>query len=121
MKTVLIINGQDFLPFLAEEGIAYSQESRVERSVVTLNGRLYKTEKKAFPMTINLLPMNDEALGIVLSALSVSPATVVYVDRQTRTQNSGAFYVGGIAFTESYIAGNGTEMTGISFTLTPRL
>ena len=121
MKTELVINNADFLPFLAEDGISYWKEARVPRSVVTTGGPEFRTEIRAHPLSVTLLPMNDEALGIVLGALSTSPASVTYIDRFTKTRKTNQlFYVDDISFTEGYIAGTSTEMTSVSFGLTPR-
>ena len=121
MKTELVINNVDVRPFVAEDGISYSKGARVQRSVVTIGGTEFRTEIPVYPMSVTLLPMNDEALGIVLGALSTSPASVTYIDRFTKTRKTNQlFYVDDISFTEGYIAGTSTEMTSVSFGLTPR-
>lgn len=121
MKTVLTINNLDFLPFLAEDGIQYNQENRLERSVITLNGRLHKKERRAFPITVNCLAVTDEALSMMLGALSVSPAQVLFVERETQTVYNALFYVDGISYTESQMMDYGTVIKELTFTLTPRL
>lgn len=121
MKTVLTINNLDFLPFLAEDGIQYSQENRLERSVITLNGRLHKKERRAFPMNVTCLAVTDEALSMMLGALSVSPAQVSFVERETQAVYNALFYVDGISYTESQMMEHGTVIKELTFTLTPRL
>lgn len=121
MKTVLTINDLDFLPFLAEDGIQYNQENRLERSVITLNGRLHKKERRAFTITVNCLAVTDTALSMMLGALSVSPAQVSFVERETQSIWSGLCYVGGISYTESQMMDHGTVIKELTFTLTPCL
>ena len=121
MKTVLTINDLDFLPFLAEDGIQYNQENRLERSVITLNGRLHKKEKRSFSMSVTCLAVTDEALSMMLGALSVSPAQVLFVERETQSIWSGLYYVDGISYTESQMMDHGTVIKELTFTLTPRL
>lgn len=118
MQTVLTINELDFLPFLVEDGIQYSQANRIERSVVVMDGTLYKTTKKAFSLSVTCLAVNDEALGLMLGALSVSPASVDFVNRETRVVHNGLFYVDDISFTEHSTSETETVITEMSFTLT---
>lgn len=127
MKASLIINGKEFGPFIKEEGIKFSKISRNSKSIITMDGTLYKTEKEAMKIQVDLLDMYDnmtidgveEGFSVLMSKLNTNPVVVSYSDFEKGTYiYNKEFYVSDLNYGTKTTLNEGlTFMSGASFSL----
>lgn len=115
MEAKLIINGVDFVPYCAANGIQQSDIVRRSVSVTTLDGTLHQRQIIKRQLSVSLVELRHETLETLTAALT-SPAAVEYTDK-SGADHSGTFYVSGPAATEKTIRGGNTYWTGITLTL----
>lgn len=118
MEAKVIINNVDFSPWIAEDGIEYSDISRQGREVTVLNGTLYKSEILKKGLDVSLVELRDSTLATLQNAIT-SPATVQFTTRDgqlvTRT-----CYVSDITATAKTVRGGNTYFSGVSFSVEER-
>ena len=115
MQIKLTINGVDFAPWVAENGLTRSPLVRQSRSIVVLNGTEYRTNIQKDGWTVQLIEVRDSTLS-TLSAAITSPATVIFTDR-TGTDVTRTMYVTGPTYTAKAVRGGNTYYSGVSLTL----
>ena len=118
MQTKLTINGMDMTPWLAREGLVLTPLVRQSRSVVTLDGREYRTEIVMHSITAQFVELRDNTLGKIRAALS-SPATVTFTD-DFGNELTRVMYVTGPTVTAKTVQGGHTYYSGVSITLEER-
>ena len=116
MRAKLIINGEDFTPWVKKGGLIQREIARQARSVVDLNGTEYRSEIVKRSIEVSLTKMRDEAWRRLLNALSKRPAAVTYVDDKLG-ETTRWFYVSGPSSTTLRVLGNSTCFEGGTFTL----
>lgn len=122
MIASLIINGTDFTPWIAEDGIKQGVLSRVRRSIFTLDGSEIRKEVEKQSIAVNLVDsVIDTRAAVLIGALkSAQPALVTYTTKAGVTRSDVPFYVSGLSGGEKTIVGRTTVWSGISFTLEER-
>ena len=118
MQAKLTINGMDMTPWLAREGLVLTPLVRQSRSVVTLDGREYRTEIVMHSITAQFVELRDNTLGKIRAALS-SPATVTFTD-DFGNELTRVMYVTGPTVTAKTVQGGHTYYSGVSITLEER-
>ena len=118
MQAKLTINGMDMTPWLAREGLVLTPLVRQSRSVVTLDGREYRTEIVMHSITAQFVELRDNTLGKIRAALS-SPATVAFTD-DFGNELTRVMYVTGPTVTAKTVQGGHTYYSGVSITLEER-
>ncbi len=116
MRAKLIINGEDFTPWVREGGLIQREITRQTRSVVTLGGIEYRSEVPKRSIEVSLTKMRDGTWRRLLDALARRPAYVTYVDDKLG-ETTRRFYVSGPSATTDKVLGNATCFSGGSFTL----
>lgn len=82
MQLNLEINGVDFKPWLAENGLKYSSVERVSRSIVTIDGTDHRKSIKKRRIDVTLYDLPDSELIAAENAIAMqSPAMVNYTDK----------------------------------------
>lgn len=115
MQIKLTINGVDFAPWVAENGLTRSPLVRQSRSIVVLNGTEYRTDVRKHSLEVQLVELRDNTLATLTAALS-SPATVLFTDNQGNDL-SRTMYVTGPTEPAKTVRGGNTYYSGVSFTL----
>ena len=115
MQIKLTINGVDFAPWVAENGLTRSPLVRQGRSIVVLNGTEYRTDVRKHSLEVQLVELRDNTLSTLTAALS-SPATVLFTDNQGNDL-SRTMYVTGPTEPAKTVRGGNTYYSGVSFTL----
>ena len=118
MQAKLTINGVDMTPWLAREGLVHTPLVRQSRSVVTLDGREYRTEIVVHSIEVRFLELRDNTLAMIRAALS-SPATVVFTDDFGKDLTR-VMYVTGPSVTAKTVQGGHTYYSGVSITMEER-
>lgn len=118
MQAVLTINNVDFAPWVAEDGLEYSEDYRQSRDVVTLDGNLYRSQIAKTTIDVELVEIRDSTLAKLALALT-SPATVQYSTRSGSTA-SRTFYVSDVSYGAKTVRGGNTYYSGVGFTLEER-
>ncbi|MBP3389139.1 MAG: hypothetical protein J6K98_04605 [Clostridia bacterium] len=118
MEAKLVINGVDFVPYCAANGIQQSDIVRRSVSVTTLDGTLHHQKIIKRQLSVSLVELRNDTLKMIITSLS-SPATVEYTDK-SGVDRSGTFYISGPDATEKTISGGNTYWTGITLTLTEK-
>lgn len=116
MRAKLIINGEDFTPWVREGGLIQREITRQTRSVVTLGGIEYRSEIPKRSIEVSLTKMRDGTWNRLLNALAKRPADVTYVDDKLG-ETTRRFYVSSPSATTDKVLGNVTCVSGGSFTL----
>lgn len=116
MRAKLIINGEDFTPWVKAGGLIQREITRQTRSVVTLNGIEYRSETVKRSMEVSLVKMRDGTWRRLLNALEKRPADVTYVDDKLG-ETTRRFYVSGPSATTERVLGNATCFSSGTFTL----
>ena len=109
MQAKLIINGEDFSPWLRENGLQQTEIVRQGRSVVALDGTEYRGEVRK----------RDTTWQRLQTALRARPALVAYVD-DSAGPAQGLFYVSGLTASAKTVRGGHTYFSGGAFTLEER-
>lgn len=118
----LIINGIDFTPWIAADGITQGVLPRVRQSIVALDGTEIRKEVEKQSIGVRLVDtVTDARAAALIGALkSAQPAAVTYTSKDGMTHNSVRFYVSGLTGGEKTIVGGTTYWSGISFSLEER-
>ena len=111
MRAKLIINGEDFTPWVKAGGLIQREITRQTRS-----GIEYRSETVKRSMEISLVKMRDGTWRRLLNALEKRPADVTYVDDKLG-ETTGRFYVSGPSATTERVLGNATCFSSGTFTL----
>ena len=116
MRAKLIINGEDFTPWVKEGGLIQREITRQARSVVDLNGTEYRSGINKRSIEVSLTKMRDETLRRLMNALGERPVVVTYVDDRLG-ETTRRFYVSGPSAITDRVLGNSTCSSGGTFTL----
>lgn len=116
MRAKLIINGEDFTPWVKEGGLTQGEITRQQRRVVTLDGIEYRTEIAKREISVSLTQMRDGTWKRLLAALAKRPATVTYLDDRFG-ETTRRFYVSSPSAETKRVIGGVTCYSGGSFTL----
>lgn len=116
MKAKLIVNGEDFTPWVREGGLVQREISRQGRSVAVLDGTEYRTEITKRGLDVSLTRMRDGTWRRLLDALERRPAVVTYVDDKWG-ETTRLFHVSGPSAQTEKVVGNATCFSGGAFTL----
>lgn len=115
MQIKVNINGTDFARWAKEEGIAQFPILRRSRSVIVLNGTMYRHDKEKRGIKIQLVELRDNTLKELLSVIQPL-STVEYTD--TKYGNRVAkFYVTVTGATAKKVVGGNTYHTGVTVEL----
>ena len=119
MQAKLIINGEDFSPWLRENGLQQTEIVRQGRSVVALDGTEYRGEVRKRGISASLVEVRDTTWQRLQTALRARPALVAYVD-DSAGPAQGLFYVSGLTASAETVRGGHTYFSGGAFTLEER-
>lgn len=94
MQLNLDINGVDFKPWLAENGLKYSFVERARTSVITIDGVDHRKVIRKRQIDVTLYDLPDEELIQVENAIAAqSPAMVNYTDKNGTEKTGVLCYV----------------------------
>lgn len=111
----MTINGVDFTPYLRENGVNQYDISRIQKTVITMDGTLYRSDVKKRGIRVQLREVRDTILTDLFAALT-SPATVGYTDLELGDVEK-TFYVSGKSVNARTVKGGNTYWSGATFTL----
>ena len=116
MQIKLVINGVDFSPWVAEDGLAFGETYRQSRDVVVRDGTLYRAQISKMTLGVSLVELRDNTLALLVSALkSANPATV-----QTTREGldiTRRCYYSDISYSAKVVTGGNTYYSGSGFVL----
>lgn len=116
MQAILMINGVDFTPYLRSDGLQQTEVIRQGRSVVDLDGTVYRTEIIKRGISAGLVELRDATWYRLVSALKQRPAEVRYIDDQLG-ETVRQFYVTGPVAGAKTVRGGHTYFSGGAFEL----
>lgn len=115
MQYTMFINSVDFIPYLRENGVQQYTITRNVKSVVTMDGTLFRSAVEKVGLRVQLREVRDENLAALTAALG-HLVSVLYTDRKLGDV-SKTFYVTGLTATTKTVRGGNTYWSGVSFTL----
>lgn len=118
MEYKLKINGVDFSPYIAEDGIAASPVIRQGRDIVTLDGTLFRKELRKPAWSVELVTLADATLHRLESALT--PLSTVEITAPDGTSVSRSFYISALHYSAKTVRGGRTYFSGVSFEMEAR-
>lgn len=118
MQYTMFINSVDFSPYLRENGVQQYTVTRNARSVVTMDGTLFRSAVEKVGLRVQLREVRDKNLADLTAALS-QQVPVKYTDRKLGDVTK-TFYVTGLTATTKTVRGGNTYWSGVSFTLEER-
>jgi len=93
MKASFVISTTEFGEYVSEDGFKITPITRVEKSLTTSNGTLFKHEVIKEQIDLNLGDMGDDQYKILTDLLATNPVTVSYSDFRTGISRSNVqFY-----------------------------
>ena len=120
MQLKLIINGQDFSPWLVEDGLTFGETYRQSRDIITLDGTLYRSQFRKLTMDVGLVELRDNTLALLTAALySAVPASVQYTTGDG-VLHTNTFYVSDLSYGAKTVRGGNTYYSGAGFSLEAR-
>lgn len=120
MQLKLIINGQDFSPWLVEDGLTFGEIYRQSRDVITLDGTLYRSQIRKLTMDASLVELRDNTLALLTAALyRAVPASVQYTTSDG-VLHANTFYVSDLSYGAKTVRGGNTYYSGTGFSLEAR-
>lgn len=121
MQINLEINGVDFKPWLAENGIKYSPIERIRTSVITLDGTEHRKTVIKRQLEITLYDLPDSELALVQEAIDRSlPAVVNYTEKNGENRVGVLCYVSDPEVTAQKVVAGITYWGQTTFTIEER-
>lgn len=118
MQIVLTINGVDFTPWLAENGLEYSSVERIRRSVITMDGTDHRSVKEKRQIDVTMYDLPDSELTLAERAIHLAfPAIVSFTDKDDTLRSNIACYVTDPKVTAQKVVGGITYWGSAKFTI----
>lgn len=118
MQLSVTINGVDFTPWLAENGVSFSPIVRQGRDIVFLNGILSRKQVEKRGLSLQLVTLRDATLDRLREAASGLCSVVISGSGQSAVPRD--YYVSGFGYTAKTVRGGNTYYSGVSFELEER-
>ena len=119
MEAKLIINGTDFSPWVAEDGIKYGATYRQSRDVVVLSGTLYRAQIEKYTLSVSLVELRDNTMATLKAAMLTNPATVQFTTPSGETLTRTC-YLSDPSEGARTVKGGNTYYSGVGFTVEER-
>lgn len=117
----LIINGQEMIPYIQDNGISVSRADRSSSTVTTLDGTDWKSSIEKHKFSVKIKNMSAEQYKTLISKyLLTNPGSVSYKNVDRDNTVSGTFYFFNIKYNIKRVVGNTTYLTNISFDMEER-
>lgn len=117
---VFLINGKSFIEVLKKDGLEFSRAEVNKKSVITMSGTEWATEKKRHTIKVSLLDMSGDQYSEYAGYMATNPASVTYKDEETGKILTSTFYISEVKHKKRMVIPGVTYLTEISFVLTER-
>ena len=117
---VFSINGKSFLSIVQKDGLDVSRAEVNKKSVITMDGTEWASEKKRHTISVKLMDMSSEQFSEYAAYLATNPAAVVYTDSEDGLVHNGTFYISNIRHVKRKVITGVTYLTGLSFDLSEK-
>ena len=117
----LEINGVDFKPWLAENGVKFSAVERLRTSVITLDGIDHRKVVEKRQLDITLYDLPESEIALVQAAIDAErPALVNYTEKDGYDRTGVLCYITDPQTTAQYVRGGVTYFGATEFTIEER-